>query len=121
MDPTRIIPISASSRAIAAQQPSNVIRMESDPGLIKIDTVQGRESMSGSDAETTQRFASEVKFITYYAQRLADTLGMHQLQMGIIEDREGQTAFHASPTGWHGAMSGNRRSTKQIKEMLTRG
>ncbi len=95
--------------------------MEPDPGLIKLDLAQGRESVSGGDSESAQRFASEVKYVTYYAQKLADTLGMHQLQLGIIEDREGQTAFHSSSNGWHGVVSSNRRSLKQIRESLARG
>ncbi|MEN3941164.1 hypothetical protein WJU23_07715 [Prosthecobacter sp. SYSU 5D2] len=94
--------------------------MEPDPGLIKMDTLQGRESLSGGDAESSQRFASEVKYITFYAHKLAETLGMHQLQLGIVEDREGQTAFHSSANGWHGVVSSNRRSLKQIKESLAR-
>ncbi|MBB5040504.1 hypothetical protein [Prosthecobacter dejongeii] len=120
MEATRIIPITAS-RPVQGQQPANVIRMEPDPGLIKMDTQQGRESLSGGDAESSQRFASEVKYVTYYAQKLADTLGMHQLQLGIIEDREGQTAFQNSTNGWHGVVSSNRRSLKQVRESLTRG
>lgn len=119
VEATRIIPISAN-RPVQGQQPTNVIRMEPDPGLIKIDTLQGRESVSGGDAESSQRFASEVKYVTYYAQKLAETLGMHQLQMGIVEDREGQTAFHSSANGWHGVVSSNRRSLKQVKESLSR-
>lgn len=119
VEATRIIPISAS-RSVQGQQPNNVIRMEPDPGLIKIDTVQGREVVSGGDGESTQRFSSEVKYVAYYAQRLAETLGMHQLQLGIVEDREGQTAFHASATGWHGVVSSNRRSLKQVKDSLSR-
>ena len=95
--------------------------MEPDPGLIKMDTSQGRDSVSGGDAESSQRFASEVKYVTYFAQKLAETLGMHQLQLGIVEDREGQTAFHSSSSGWHGVVSSNRRSLKQIKESLSRG
>lgn len=94
--------------------------MEADPGWIKLETVDGRESVSGGDGESSQRFSSEVKYVTYYAQKLAETLGMHQLQLGIVEDREGQTAFHASAAGWHGVVSGNRRSLKQLKESLAR-
>ncbi|TDU73381.1 hypothetical protein EI77_01851 [Prosthecobacter fusiformis] len=119
VEATRIIPIT-SNRPVQGQQPANVIRMEPDPGLIKIDTLQGRESVSGGDAESSQRFASEVKYVSYYAQKLAETLGMHQLQMGIVEDREGQTAFHLSSSGWHGVVSSNRRSLKQLKESLAR-
>jgi hypothetical protein len=119
VEATRIIPISASRSAQGAQ-PTNVIRMEPDPGLIKINTQQGRESVSGGDSESSQRFASEVKYVSYYAQKLAETLGMHQLQLGIVEDREGQTAFHSSANGWHGVVSSNRRSLKQVKESLAR-
>lgn len=95
--------------------------MEPDPGLIKLETGAGRESVSGGDGESSQRFASEVKYVAYFAQKLADTLGMHQLQFGIVEDREGQTSFLASGSGWHGAVSSNRRSLKQVRESLTRG
>lgn len=119
VEPTRIIPISAS-RPLQREQPSNVIRMEPDPGLIKMDTLLGRNSLSGGDAESSQRFASEVTYVTFFAQKLADTLGMHQLQLGIVEDREGQTAFHASSSGWHGVVSGSRRAFKQVRESLAR-
>ncbi|MES2737589.1 MAG: hypothetical protein V4672_14800 [Verrucomicrobiota bacterium] len=119
MEATRIIPISAN-RPQQGQQPTNVIRMEPDPGFIKMDTQQGRESLTGGDAESAQRFASEVKYVTYFAQKLADTLGMRQLQLGIVEDREGQTAFHHSASGWHGVVSSNRRSLKQVRDSLAR-
>lgn len=94
--------------------------MEPDPGLIKMDTLLGRNSLSGGDAESSQRFASEVTYVTFFAQKLADTLGMHQLQLGIVEDREGQTAFQASSSGWHGVVSGSRRAFKQVRESLAR-
>lgn len=101
-------------------QPSNIIRMEPDPGLIKMDLSKGRESLSGGDQESAQRFGSEVKYITYFAQRLAESLGMHQLQLGIVEDREGQTAFSSSANGWHGVVSSNRRSLRQVRDSLSR-
>ena len=115
--PTRIIPINPNR---PSQEPSNVIRMEPDPGLIKLETASGRDVISGGDSESSQRFASEVKYVTYFAQRLADTLGMRQLALGIVEDREGQTAFRASSTGWHGAVSSNRRGLWQVRESLQR-
>ena len=121
VESTRIIPITTNRPGQGQQQPANVIRMEADPGWIKLETVDGRESITGGDGESSQRFASEVKYVTYYAQKLAETLGMHQLQLGIVEDREGQTAFHASASGWHGVVSGNRRSLKQLRESLARG
>lgn len=94
--------------------------MEPDPGLIKMDVTKGRESLSGGDQESAQRFGSEVKYVTYFAQRLAESLGMHQLQLGIVEDREGQTAFASSANGWHGVVSSNRRSLRQVRESLAR-
>ncbi|MES2594910.1 MAG: hypothetical protein V4662_06225 [Verrucomicrobiota bacterium] len=94
--------------------------MQPDPGLIKLDTTSGREAISGGEPDSAQRFASEVKYVSYYAQKLADTLGMRQLMLGIVEDREGQTAFRASSTGWHGAVSSNRRSLWQVRETLQR-
>ncbi len=115
--PTRIIPLNPNR---PAQEPSNVIRMEPDPGLIKLETASGREVISGGDSESAQRFASEVKYVTYFGQRLAETLGMRKLTLGIVEDREGQTAFRASSTGWHGAVSSNRRGLWQVRESLQR-
>ncbi len=115
--PTRIIPQSASLQGGHA---ANILRLEPDPGLIKMGVSQGRESITGGDQESAQRFGSEVKYVTYYAQRLAESLGMHQLHMGIIEDREGQTAFSSSANGWHGVVSSNRRSLRHVRESLTR-
>lgn len=116
--PTRIIPLSGNR---PGQQPSNIIRMEPDTGMIKLDISQGRDSVSGgTDSESAQRFGSEVKYITYFAQRLADILGMHELQLGVVEDREGQTAFSLAANGWHGAVSSNRKSLKQLRDSLVR-
>jgi hypothetical protein len=119
--PTRIIPLS-SNRTATGAQPSNIIRMEPDPGLIKMETVQGRESVSGGDAESAQRFAGEVKYVGYYADKLAETLGMRRLEMAIVEDRDGQTAISAGQQdgNWHGSVSGNQRSIKQVRESLAR-
>ena len=75
MEPTRIIPIS-SARTASGAQPSNIVRMEPDPGLIKMESAQGRESVSGGDSESAQRFAGEVKYVGYYADKLVETLGM---------------------------------------------
>jgi len=116
-EPTRIIPLSSER---PAQQPSNIVRMQPDPGLIKLDTVAGRETLSGGEPDSAQRFSSEVKYVSYFAKRLAETLGMRQLALGIVEDREGQTSFRASSTGWHGAVSSNRRSLWQVRETLQR-
>mgnify|MGYP001500548531 CR=1 FL=1 len=121
MEATRIIPMS-SPRQNAGAQPSNIVRMAPDPGLIKMESAQGRESVSGGDAESAQRFAGEVKYVGYYAARLAETLGMRRLEVAIVEDREGQTAISAGLHGdsWHGAVSSNRRSIKQAREYLVR-
>lgn len=116
-EPTRIIPLSQER---PAQQPSNIVRMQPDPGLIKLDTGSGRETISGGEPDTAQRFSSEVKYVSYFGQKLAETLGMRQLMLGIIEDREGQTAFRASASGWHGAVSSNQRSLWQVRETLQR-
>lgn len=115
--PTRIIPQSASLQGGHA---ANILRLEPDPGLIKMGVFQGRESITGGDQETAQRFGSEVKYVTYFAQRLAESLGMRQLQLGIVEDREGQTAFVSSSSGWHGSVSSNRRSLRQLCDSLVR-
>lgn len=121
MEPTRIIPIS-SARHTTGAQPSNIVRMDPDPGLIKMESAQGRESVSGGDAESSQRFAGEVKYVGYFADKLAETLGMRRLEMAIVEDREGQTSISTGQqTGsWHGVVSSNRRSIKQVREALAR-
>jgi hypothetical protein len=118
MESTRIIPI--SSRGTAAQ-PANIVRMEPGPGLITMETGHGRESVAGGDAESAQRFAGEVKYIGYYADKLAATLGMHRLEVAIVEDREGQTVINAGQQAgnWHGMVSGHRRSIKVVRESLT--
>lgn len=91
-----------------------------DRGLIKFSKNGGQEVLTGVDAETNQRFAGEVKYVNYFAQRLAEVLNMHTLEMGVIDDREGQTAFHATAGGgWHGVMGKDRRSFKQAKEALS--
>jgi hypothetical protein len=95
--------------------------MEPDPGMIKMDISQGRESVSGgTDSESAQRFGSEVKYVTYFATKLTEILSMHQLQIGVVEDREGQTTFAHSASGWHGSVSTNRKSLKQLRESLAK-
>lgn len=121
MEPTRIIPIS-SARTSAGAQPSNIVRMEPDPGLIKMETAQGRESLSGGDSDSSPRFAGEVKYVGYFADKLADTLGMRQLEVAIVEDREGQTSISSGQQAgnWHGMVSSSRRSIKQVRDALAR-
>ncbi|MCB1279831.1 hypothetical protein [Prosthecobacter sp.] len=96
--------------------------MEPDPGLIKMEVTQGRETISGGDAESSQRFAGEVKYVGYFAEKLAETLGMTGLEMAIVEDREGQTSISAGQQrgNWHGVVSGSRRSIKHVRESLAR-
>lgn len=121
MEPTRIIPISGA-RSSPSTQPSNIVRMEPDPGLIKMETENGRESVSGGDSESAQRFMGEVKYVGYFAEKLAETLGMRRLELAIVEDREGQTWLSSGQQDghWHGSVSGSRRSIKQVREMLDR-
>lgn len=103
-------------------QPANIVPMEPDPGLIKMESMQGRESISGGDPESAQRFAGEVKYVSYYTDTLAETLGMRRLEVAIVEDREGQTSISAAqqPGSWHGAVSSHRRSIKHVRESLAR-
>jgi hypothetical protein len=121
MEPTRIIPIS-SARTTASAQPSNIVRMEPDPGLIKMESSQGREILTGGDTESAQRFAGEVKYVSYFAEKLAETLGMRRLEIAIVEDREGQTSISTGEKdgNWHGMISSNRRSIKQVRESMAR-
>lgn len=121
MEPTRIIPIS-TARTATGTKTSNIVRMEPDPALIKMEISQGRESVSGGDAESSQRFAGEVKYVGYFADKLAETLGMRSLELAIVEDREGQTAISAGQQSgnWHGVVTSNRRSIKQVRESLAR-
>ena len=109
MDSTRIIPNSTA-------------RKDSDPAPIRLERHQGRESVSGADPEAAQRFAGEVNYVSYYAARLAETLGMRRLELAILEDRDGQAAMGASQQAgnWHGAISSSRRSIKQVLESLGR-
>jgi hypothetical protein len=119
MEPTRIIPISSSRHA--GMQPANIVPMEPDPGLIKMESHQGRETLSGGDAESAQRFAGEVKYVGYFTDKLAETLGMRRLEVAIVEDRDGQTAISSTQPGkWHGSVSSHRRSIKQVREALAR-
>lgn len=121
MEPTRIIPIS-TTRATTSAQPSNIVRMEPDPGFIKMESSQGRETLSGGDTESTQRFAGEVKYMGYFAEKLAETLGMRRWEIAIVEDRDGQTSIGTGEKSgnWHGMISSNRRSIKQVRESLAR-
>ena len=109
MDSTRIIPISTA-------------RKDSDPAPIRLERHQGRETVSGGDPEAAQRFAGEVNYVSYYAARLAETLGMRRLEVAILEDREGQASMSVGQQAgsWHGAISSNRRSIKQVLESLGR-
>jgi len=119
MESTRIIPLSGTRQPAGAQSPS-VGR--TDPNLITMESAEGRESVSGGDPESSQRFAGEVKYVGYYAAKLAATLGMRGLELAIVEDREGQTAISAGRQegSWHGVVSSNRRSIKQVRESLSR-
>lgn len=121
MEQTRIIPISRTGTA-GDTQPSNIVRMEPDPGLIKMEMLHGRETVSGGDTESAQRFAGEVKYVGYFADKLAETLGMRRLEVAIVEDRDGQTSLSAGQQNghWHGSVSGNRRSIRQVRETLAR-
>lgn len=116
MEPTRIIPITSARTA----QPANIIRMDPDPGLIRLETVNGQEQLSGGEPEAAQRFAGEVNYVNYYAARLAETLGMRRLEVCILEDREGQTSLAAGgqPGSWRGSIQTTRRSIKQVLESL---
>lgn len=88
------------------------------PGLIRLESNSGRDSLTGGEPDEAQRFAGEVKFVAFHARRLADILGMKSLSLGVIEDREGQTSFRSSGTGWFGAVSQNKRSIKDVREHL---
>ena len=120
MEPTRIIPISGTRGS--GGKPANIVPMDPDPGLIKMESAQGRETLSGGDAESAQRFAGEVKYVGYFTDKLAETLGMRRLEVAIVEDRDGQTSISAAqqPGNWHGSVSSHRRSIKQVREALAR-
>lgn len=118
MEPTRIIPLSSTRQPQAA----NIIRMEPDPGLIRIETTGGQEQLSGGDSENAPRFSGEVHYVSYYAARLAETLGMRRLEACILEDRDGQTSIAAGAQAgsWRGSIQTTRRSIKQVLESLGR-
>lgn len=107
MEPTRIIPITNPRSAPTAD-------------FIRLEKVNGREHLSGGDAENGPRFAGEVHYIQYYADRLAETLGMRRLEACILEDRDGQTSIAATAQvgSWIGSIQSTRRSIKQVLESL---
>lgn len=101
---TRFIPASA------CRGPQTASRIY-DPALLA----------SAAAARSSQRFTREVEYAAHFAGRLSEALGMQRLKMGVVEDGEGQTAFYATPTGWQGVMSRNRRSFKQMRETVWQG
>jgi hypothetical protein len=108
MEPTRIIPITSPRAAPSTD-------------LIRLETVNGQEQLSG-EPENAPRFAGEVHYVSYYAARLAETLGMRRLEVCILEDRDGQTSMAAGnqPGSWRGTIQTTRRSIKQVLESLGR-
>ncbi len=116
MESTRIIPFTG----VRTTLPTPTTRADPDPTLIRLEIVNGRDQLSGGDAENAPRFAGEVHYIQYYADRLAETLGMRRLEACILEDREGQTAIAATAqaSSWIGSIQPTRRSIKQVLESL---
>lgn len=106
---TRFIPASAC-------RPPQVTARIYDPALLA-----SARTFPLVQSGFSQRFTREVDYAEHYARKLAETLGLHQLEMGVVEDGEGQTAFHATPTGWQGVVSCNRRSIKQVRETVWPG
>lgn len=109
MEPTRIIPIT-------------VPRSAPSTDFIRLETVNGQEQLSGGEPENAPRFAGEVHYVSYYATRLAETLGMRRLEACILEDRDGQTSMAAGgqPGSWRGTIQTTRRSIKQVLESFGR-
>ena len=104
----------------ATGQPSNIVRMSGDPGLMRLS---GRDqtTVTGGNAESSQRFTGEVKYVSFFGERLASVIGMQRLEMGVAEDREGQTAFARGAGGeWEGMVSGTRRAIREVREALNR-
>jgi len=116
MESTRIIPFTGARPTL----PTPTARPEPDPTLIRLEIVNGRDQLSGGDAENGTRFAGEVHYICYYAERLAETLGMRRLEACILEDRDGQTAIAATAqsSSWIGSIQTTRRSIKHVLESL---
>ena len=116
MESTRIIPFTGSRPTL----PTHPARPDPDPTLIRLEIVNGRDQLSGGDAENGPRFAGEVHYIRYYADRLAETLGMRRLEACILEDRDGQTSIAATAqsSSWIGSIQTTRRSIKQVLESL---
>ena len=117
MEPTRLISPQGTPTKLKQAEPSG----HALDGLMRLSQNGDRESISGGDSEATQRFTGEVKYVSHFATRLLQTLGMRRLVFGVVEDREGQTAFAQtgeSAAEWNGFSSSNRRAIKQIREQL---
>lgn len=63
-----------------------------------------------------------MNYVSYYAARLAETLGMRRLEACILEDRDGQTSLAEvqNQGSWHGSIQTSRRSIKHVLESLGR-
>lgn len=114
-------PMSDSTRMIAPD-PRRPSRPNADLHFYRADLTPGQEGVAGADPETGNRFINEIHYATYFARRLSDTLAMSKLEIGVIEDRDAQTAFTFSPTDsrWHGFVTTHRLSLDEARTALSR-
>ena len=70
----------------------------SDTQSVPLFQVMSTDSVRGTgEPEQQQRFLNEVNYASYYANRIADCLGMRVLELGVVEDADSQTAFYVVP------------------------
>ncbi len=118
MEPTRLISTHSTTPRAKVADPGST----ATDGLMRLSQNGDRDLISGGDNDATQRFTSEIKYVSHFASRLLQTLGMRHLVFGVVEDREGQTAFArfgSQHADWNGFSSSNRRAIKQIREQLS--
>ncbi len=83
----------------------------------------GNGVRSTGDQQSQQRFLNEVNYVEYFAKKLGDCLGMRSLELGLVEDSEGQTAFYYHDNGSggpvvNGFFSNSRKPLSRIVEDL---
>ena len=114
--------MSDSTRMIPTDPRSPITRNARDLQFYRADLTPGREGVAGVDPQVGSRFVSEIHFANYFARKLADTLAMQQLEVGVVEDRDSQTAFtySAVDSRWHGFITSQRLSLDEIRSALAR-
>lgn len=113
-----------STRIVSASTPRLPLpsRHANDLQFFRANLTPGSEGVAGPDPEAGQRFVSEIHFANFFARKVADILAMQRLEIGVVEDRDFQTAFAFSPSDqrWHGFISSHRLSYQDVRTELSR-